>query len=169
MQSTPKLKLVLLTLLLVAAGVFVASCSGPKANVRKEDAAAHAQPVAVDVTTAAAIKRDLPRFFEATGSLAGDQQTDVAPQTAGKVVAVGVDIGSYVRRGQMLVQLDDAELKLHVDQAAAQVEQAKAAVRQAEEKIGLRPGQAFDPNRVAEVAAAKVTYDLAEKELRREE
>jgi multidrug efflux pump subunit AcrA (membrane-fusion protein) len=169
MQATPKLKLVLLTLLLVAVGIFVASCGGSKANVRKAESAANAQPVAVEVTTAAAIKRDLPRFFEATGSLAGDQQTDVAPQTAGKVVAVGVDIGSYVRRGQMLVKIDDAELKLHVDQAAAQVEQAKAAVRQAEEKIGLRPGPAFDPNRVAEVAAAKVTYDLAEKELKRAE
>jgi RND family efflux transporter MFP subunit len=121
------------------------------------------------VTTAAAIKRELPRFFEATGSLAGDQQTDVAPQTSGKVVAIGVDIGSYVRRGQMLVQLDTAELKLRVDQAAAQVEQAKAAVRQSEEKIGLRSGQAFDPNKVAEVAAAKVALDLAEKNLKRAE
>ena len=169
MHSTAKFKLVLLTLLLVAVGVFVASCGGSKANVRKTETSANTPPVAVEVTTAAAIKRDLPRFFEATGSLAGDQQTDVAPQTAGKVVAVGVDIGSYVRRGQTLVQLDDAELKLHVDQASAQVEQAKAAVRQAEEKIGLRSGQAFDPNRVAEVAAAKVTYDLAEKELKRAE
>ena len=169
MQVTAKFKLVLLTLLLVAVGVFAAACRGSKANVRKEEPAANAQPAAIEVTTAAAIKRDLPRFFEATGSLAGDQQTDVAPQTAGKVVAVGVDIGTYVRRGQMLVQLDASELKLHVDQAAAQVEQAKAAVRQAEEKIGLRPGQAFDPNRVAEVAAAKVTLDLADKELKRAE
>ena len=159
----------LVMLLLVAAGVFVASCGGSKANVRKEETAANAEPVAVEVTTAAAIKRELPRFFEATGSLAGDQQTDVAPQTSGKVVAVGVDIGSYVRRGQMLVRLDDAELKLRVAQAATQVEQAKAAVRQAEEKIGLRSGQAFDPNRVADVAAAKVTLELAEKNLRRAE
>ncbi len=121
------------------------------------------------VSTAAAIKRELPRFFEATGSLVGDQQTDVAPQTSGKVIAVGVDIGSPVRRGQMLVRLDDAELKLRVDQAIAQVGQAKAAVRQAEEKIGLRPGQPFDPNRVAEVGAAKVTLDLAEKNFRRAE
>ena len=169
MRFSGKLKLVLLILLLVAAGVFVASCGGSKANVRKDETAANAQPVAVEVTTAAAIKRDLPRFFEATGSLAGDQQTDVAPQTAGKVVAVGVDIGSYVRRGQTLVQLDESELKLRVDQAAVQVEQAKANVRQAEEKIGLRPGQAFDPNRVAEVAAAKVTFELAEKNLQRAE
>ncbi|HEU4934234.1 MAG TPA: efflux RND transporter periplasmic adaptor subunit [Pyrinomonadaceae bacterium] len=157
-------------LALVAAGAFVASCRGSKANVRKEEPNANTQPAVVEgVTTAAAIKRELPRFFEATGSLAGDQQTDVAPQTSGKVVAIGVDIGSYVKRGQMLVRLDDAELKLRVDQAAAQVEQAKAAVRQAEEKIGLRSGQAFDPNRVAEVAAAKVSFDLAEKNLKRAE
>ncbi|HKU77326.1 MAG TPA: efflux RND transporter periplasmic adaptor subunit [Pyrinomonadaceae bacterium] len=164
------MKVLILLLALVAVAAFVASCRGSKANVRKEESSANAQPPVVEgVTTAAAIKRELPRFFEATGSLAGDQQTDVAPQTSGKVVALGVDIGSYVKRGQMLVRLDDAEMKLRVDQAAAQVEQAKAAVRQAEEKIGLRSGQAFDPNRVAEVAAAKVSFDLAEKNLKRAE
>jgi RND family efflux transporter MFP subunit len=169
MRSLGNLKSMVLILLLVAVGAFIASCVGSKANSRSEETPANAQPVVVEVTTAAAIKRDLPRFFEATGSLAGDQQTDVAPQTSGKVVAVGVDIGSQVRRGQMLVRLDDAELKLRVDQAAAQVEQAKAAVRQAEEKIGLRPGQAFDPNRVAEVAAARVALDLAERNFKRAE
>lgn len=168
MLSQRKFKLVALSLLLIAAAIFSAACGGSRANERKEGAAAKA-PEAVVVTTAAAIKRDLPRFFEATGSLAGDQQTDVAPQTAGKVIAVGVEIGSAVKRGQMLVKLDDVELKLRVDQAATQVEQAKAAVRQAEAKIGLRPGQAFDPNRVAEVAAARVTLELAEKNLRRAE
>jgi multidrug efflux pump subunit AcrA (membrane-fusion protein) len=169
MRSKANLKLAVLMLVLVAVAAFIAACGGSKANVRKEEKAANTAPPVVEVTTAAAIKRDLPRFFEATGSLAGDEQTDVAPQTSGKVVAVGVDIGSPVRRGQMLVRLDDAELKLRVEQAAAQVQQAKASVRQAEEKIGLRPGQAFDPNRVAEVAAAKVTLDLAEKNLRRAE
>ena len=168
MQFKGKLRLALVVLLLVAVAALVASCGGSKANVRKEEPA-NTQPIAIEVTTAAAIKRELPRFFEATGSLAGDEQTDVAPQTSGKVVAVGVDIGSYVRRGQMLVRLDDAELKLRVAQASAQVEQAKATVRQAEEKIGLRPGQTFDPNRVAEVAAAKVTLDLAQKNLQRAE
>jgi multidrug efflux pump subunit AcrA (membrane-fusion protein) len=151
MRFQGKLKLLILLLALVVVAAFVASCRGSKANVRKEEPNPNTQPAVVEgVTTAAAIKRELPRFFEATGSLAGDQQTDVAPQTSGKVVALGVDIGTYVKRGQMLVRLDESELKLRVDQAAAQLEQAKAAVRQAEEKIGLRPGQAFDPNRVAE-------------------
>jgi multidrug efflux pump subunit AcrA (membrane-fusion protein) len=69
----------------------------------------------------------------------------------------------------MIVRLDDSELKLHVEQSVAQVNQAKASVRQAEEKIGLKSGQAFDPNRVAEVASAKVALDLADKNLRRAE
>ena len=169
MLSQRNLKLIALLLLVVLAAVALAACGRSNANGKTESTPATTQPTAVEITTAAAIKRELPRFFEATGSLAGDQQTDVAPQTAGKVVAVGVEIGSPVKRGQMLLRLDDAELKLRVDQAATQVAQAKAAVRQAEEKIGLRSGQAFDPSRVAEVAAAKVTLELAEKNLKRAE
>jgi len=166
MLSQKNLKLVAVALLISASAVFFNACGRrSQADGKQEATPSTTAPAAVAVTTAAAIKRELPRFFEATGSLAGDQQTDVAPQTSGKVVAVGVEIGSPVRRGQTLVRLDDTELKLRVDQAATQVEQAKAGVRQAEEKIGLRSGQAFDPNRVAEVAAAKVTLDLAEKNL----
>lgn len=166
MHSRTKLQMAALGLLLTACVVFAVSCGGSKANVPRDETTT---ATAVEVTTAAAIMRDVPGFFEATGSLAGDEQTDVAPQTSGKVVALGVDIGSHVSRGQMIVRLDDSELKLRVEQALAQVEQAKAALRQAEEKIGLQPGQAFDPNKVAEVAAAKATADLAEKELQRAE
>jgi multidrug resistance efflux pump len=68
----------------------------------------------------------------------------------------------------MLVQLDDTELKLRVTRLRLKSIR-QAAVRQAEEKIGLRSNQSFDPNRVAEVAAAKVTLDLADKNLKRAE
>lgn len=168
MNSPRKLQLVALVFLLTACVLFAISCGGSKANVRRDETAT-VTPASVEVTTAAAIMRDVPGFFEATGSLAGDEQTDVAPQTSGKVVALGVDIGSHVSQGQMLVRLDDSELKLRVEQALAQVEQAKAALRQAEEKVGIRTGQSFDPNRVPDVAAAKATADLAEKELQRAE
>jgi len=161
-------KIALLAVVVVALGLFAISCGGSKANVR-EDPNTVASPAAVQVSTAQAITRELPRFFEATGSLAGDQQTDVAPSIAGKVVAVGVDLGSYVKRGQMIVRLDDVDSKLRVEQSQAQLEQAKAALRQAEEKVGLRPGQAFDPNRVPEVAKDRLALELAEKNLRRSE
>lgn len=160
-----------LSLVAIVAGLLVVctSCGGSKANVRNKEANAAAQPTLVEVTTASAIVRDLPQFFEATGSLSGDQQTDVAPSVAGKVVAIGVELGSYVKRGQMIVRLDDVDSKLRLQQATAQVEQSKAALRQAEEKVGVRPGQAFDPNKIPEVANARVALELAEKNLRRAE
>ena len=162
--KNPKLIIVLAVLTLAAAGL--AACSRLKGQ--PNNATTSASPSAVvDVTTVAAVSRQLPRFFEATGSLAADVQTDVQPQTAGKVVAVGVDMGSAVRKGQMLVRLEDADYKLRIDQAVAQLENAKAAVRQAEEKIGLRAGQQFIPERVAEVATARANLELAENNFQR--
>ena len=160
--------MLLLIAVLSVGAIFSASCGGSKANIPSENSASP-PPAAVDVTAAAAIMRDLPRYFEATGSLAGDQQTDVAPSIAGTVVAIGVDLGSYVKRGQMIVRLDDVDLRLRVEQAQAQLDQAKAALLQAEEKVGLRPGQAFDPERVPEVANVRVALELAEKNLKRAE
>lgn len=168
MLAPNNLKALILAVLLGAVVVFAISCGGSKANVRHDPSVA-APPPPVEVTTAPAIMRDLPRFFEATGSLAGDQQTDVAPSVAGKVTAVGVDLGSYVKRGQMIVRLDDIDSKLRVEQAQAQLEQAKAALRQAEEKVGLRPGQNFDVNKIPEVVNARVAFELSEKNLRRAE
>jgi multidrug efflux pump subunit AcrA (membrane-fusion protein) len=168
MLAPKNLKALILTVLLGAVAVFALSCGGSKANVRHDPSVA-TPPPPVEVTTVPAIMRDLPRFFEATGSLAGDQQTDVAPSVAGKVTAVGVDLGSYVKRGQMIVRLDDIDSKLRVEQAQAQLEQAKAALRQAEEKVGLRPGQNFDVNKIPEVVNARVAFELSEKNLRRAE
>jgi multidrug efflux pump subunit AcrA (membrane-fusion protein) len=168
MPSRGKLKILILAGLIAVIAALAIACGGSKANVTREPSTP-APPVAVDVTTAPAIMRELPRFFEASGSLAGDQQTDVAPSIAGKVTAVGVELGSYVRRGQMLVRLDDIDSKLRVEQAQAQLDQTKAALRQAEEKIGVRPGQNFDVNKVPEVANARVALELAEKNLRRAE
>jgi len=156
-----------LVLVLALAGLAQLGCGG-STGARKPDAGASPSPV-VEVSTAPAILRQLPRFFEATGSLAANEQTDVAPSIAGKVVAIGVDLGSFVRRGQMIVRLDPVDSRLRLEQAQAQLAQAQAAVRQAEAKIGLKPGQSFDPTRVAEVSAARVALELAETQLHRAE
>ena len=168
MISRNKLTLLLIMLALVAVAVLLNACGGSRGQAQPKGAQAQATPEVVQVTTAAAIVRDLPRFVEATGSLAADEQTDVAPNVAGRVVAVGVDLGSYVQKGAVLVRLDPADARLRLEQLQAQAAQARAAVRQAEEKIGLRPGQAFDPANVAEVGAARAAYELAEKQLVRQ-
>ncbi|HEY0083821.1 MAG TPA: efflux RND transporter periplasmic adaptor subunit [Pyrinomonadaceae bacterium] len=153
--------------LLVAALSLLTSACGRSAESKNKQAAANATPEVVQVSTAAAITRELPRYTEATGSLAADEQTDVAPNVSGRVVAVGVDLGSYVQRGTVLARLDDADARLRLTQLQAQAAQAQSAVRQAEARIGLRPNQAFDATRVAEVGSARVALELADKQLRR--
>jgi multidrug efflux pump subunit AcrA (membrane-fusion protein) len=160
-------KLLILVFVLTTSSLIVA-CGKSKATAdQQKNGAVPAQPAIVQVTTAPAISRQLPRFFEATGSLAADEQTDVAPAVAGKVVAINADLGSFVKQGTVLVRLDDRDARIRLQQAEAQVAQARSAVRQAEARIGLRSGQKFDPLRVAEVKNAQVALELAEKNLRR--
>ncbi|HEX8180419.1 MAG TPA: efflux RND transporter periplasmic adaptor subunit [Pyrinomonadaceae bacterium] len=167
MISRTKLTLLLSLVALCTVAAFMSACGGARSDAKAKNANTQATPEAVQVTTAAAIMRDVPHYIEATGSLIADEQTDVAPSVAGRVVATGVDLGSYVQKGAVLARLDDADARLRLEQLKAQAAQAQSAVRQAEERIGLRPGQAFDPNRVAEVGSAKAALDLAEKQLRR--
>jgi multidrug resistance efflux pump len=93
----------------------------------------------------------------------------VAPIVGGRVVSVGVDLGSFVQKGQVIAQLDSGDARLKVEQAQAALAQANSNVAQAEARIGLRAGQRFDPTRVAEVGAARAGLELAEKNLRRYE
>ena len=162
-------KLTLLVLLTAAVGTGLIACNRSKGQDNNTSASASPTPTSIVVSTAPAIMRQLPRFFEASGSLAPNEQSDVAAETSGKVAAVGVDIGSSVRRGQMIVRLDDADFRIRIQQAQAQLDQAKATLRQNEAKIGLRPGQKFNPENVPEVAGAREALDLAEKNLRRYE
>src|SRR6266404_877847 len=163
------IKVVLFIFLLTVAGISLTGCGRSKGQPNSSGSQAGATPAVVVVSTTPAVVRQLPRYFEASGSLAPNEQTDVAAETSGKVVAVGVDIGSSVRRGQMIVKLDDADFRLRVQQAQAQLEQAIATLHQNEAKIGLRPGQKFNPENVPEVAAARSALDLAERNLRRYE
>src|SRR5947209_8061802 len=166
MISRQQIKNFVALLTLVALCIAASSCGGSRVQANKKDGpAAAATPQAVDVTTAPAIVRNLPRFIEATGSLAADEQTDVAPTVGGRVVSVSVDLGSFVQKGQVIAQLDSADAKLKLDQAQAALQQAESSVQQAAARIALAPGQKFDPNRVAEVQSAKAAYDLAEKQL----
>jgi multidrug efflux pump subunit AcrA (membrane-fusion protein) len=164
-------QLLKLLLVLVLASLGGAAMSACKRSNGQTNAAASASPTStiIEVTTMAAVSRQLPQYFEATGNLAANEQADVAPETSGKVAAVGVDIGSFVRKGQTLVKLEDADFRDRVQQAQAQLDQQKATLEQNRAKIGLRPGQKFNPENVSEVRAARAALDLAEKNLKRSE
>jgi membrane fusion protein, multidrug efflux system len=121
---------------------------------------------AVAVTTATAVARDVPSYFQASGSLSADETSDVAPQTSGQIVATPVGVGAFVRQGDVVARLNAKDAQLRLQQAEAGVRQAVAGVRQAEARLGLRPGGNFDASTIPEVRAASANLEQALAELR---
>lgn len=162
----------------ILSGLLIAGLQacGSRAQSAVNANGADGKPAVVDVSVAAAEPREMPVYFETTGTLSSDAQTDVAPLVGGKVVEVNFDIGSYVNRGDVLVRLDarDAQLKLQQAEKQAQqaqdaVEQARANLRQAFARLGLSETASFNINQVAEVKNAKAILDRADKEYTRAE
>jgi multidrug efflux pump subunit AcrA (membrane-fusion protein) len=120
----------------------------------------------VAVTTTKAVAREVPSFIQATGSLIANETSDVAPQTAGQVLATPVSVGAFVRQGDVLARLNDRDARLRLRQAQSGVQQAVAGVRQAEARLGLRPGGNFDASTIPEVRAANSNLEQAQAELR---
>lgn len=170
-----------LALIALAAGTAIISTGcGSGAN---SAANANTQPTTVAVTTEAAVIKPIPTYIEATGSLASDAQTDVAPNVSGKIVEVNFDIGSYVSQGDVLVRLDPRDGQIRVEQAKAQVEQqrqtvnqanaqaeqALATLRQTQARLGIGDGDTFQIRDFSQVKTFTAQLQLAEKELLRAE
>ncbi len=159
--------------------VWLTGC-GANANTT---ASTSSEPTTIDVKTAQAIVKSIPTYIEATGNLASDAQTDVAPAVSGKIVEVNFDIGSYVGQGDVLVRLDPRDAAIRLDQARAQLEQQKKAagqaeasvdqavanLRQTQARLGVTDGQTFQIKDFSQVKTITAQLELAEKELRRAE
>jgi len=113
------------------------------------------------VTAARVTVQEVSASVQTTGSFAAQESSNVAPDSPGVISATPVDVGSFVQAGQLIARLDDRDAKLRLEQALANQQQAEASVRQAQSRIGLGKTQAFDPNTVPEVLAARASYESA--------
>lgn len=82
------------------------------------------------VQTVAYADRRSERAF--VGTVRPRVETDVGFRVAGKVARRLVEVGDAVRAGQRLAMLDEADLRLQVEQAEAETRAAAASLRQAE-------------------------------------
>ena len=81
-----------------------------------EKAAPPAPPVpAVDVMTVA--PKDVPIFKEWVGSLDGDVNATIRPQVTGYLIKQNYREGDFVKKGQVLFEIDPRTFKAAVDQA----------------------------------------------------
>ena len=134
---------------------------GCGANANPEARTADSPAVrTVTATTAVAVERPIARFVAVTGTLAAQEQADVAAEVAGRVVSTPVERGTRVRSGAALVQIAEAEVRAQADEAGANAAQIEA-------RLGIAGGAPFEIDRVPEVANARASSDLAQADFER--
>ena len=101
------------------------------------DAAKAQRPPLVPVRTAMVIGQDEPVTLQATGSFVADEDSDVAPDASGRVMATPVDVGQFVKQGTVLVKLRAVDAGLRLDEAKAAASRAEANVRLVESQNTL--------------------------------
>ncbi|MGM9428544.1 efflux RND transporter periplasmic adaptor subunit [Hydrogenophaga sp. MI9] len=87
---------------------------------------------------------------QAVGSLKSRQSVTLRPEVAGRIAQIGFAEGSHVRKGQLLVQLDDVLQKAELSQAQAQLSIARANLKRNEELVA----QSFVAQRVLDESRA---------------
>lgn len=154
--------------LIVAVSILSMACGGSKSAGTNTNRLAETTPTGpVTVTATQVVAREIPSFVLANGSLIADEVSDVASQASGQVISTPVNVGDFVRQGDVLARLDDRDARLQLAQNQANVAQAEAAVRQAEARLGLAANGSFNSSSIPEVRAAEANYQqlLAEQKL----
>lgn len=139
----PRSLLVTLVLLTVVAGC--------KKSAEKESKPANQDPL--NVRVALVESRVMPQSIKIQGSLMGDEHAVVGVKVAGRVQTVAIDIGSVVKRGDVLATLEAEEFQIKIKQAQAEEESIRA-------KLGLKPGD--DASKMDRAAAPTVLQEKAQ-------
>ena len=115
------------TVALVALAVGLTSACD---TAKGESAAKTSEPAAMSVSVAAATEQPITRFLKVTGTLAAEEEAEVAAEIQGRVIATPVERGTRVAEGADLIRISPAE-------AQAQAAEAEANAAQLERRLGL--------------------------------
>ena len=135
------------------------SCSRAKESKVRGDSS---DPI--PVKTYSAEEQTVSRRVQAVGSLVPLDESVVSAQVEGRIEKVLVDVGDRVSEGQVMVTLDDTELRFELDRQ-------RAIVRQVRAQLGLGPADPLprDATRVAFVERAAADMFDAEQKYKRAE
>lgn len=104
-------------------------------------------------------RRDISEYLSETGRITAEDQVEVVAKGTGHCLSLNVEEGDRVKKGQVLAELDRAEMEAQVRQSRVNVAQQKIAYERAEG--GLREG-IVSP---AERDNAKFSYEQAKASL----
>ncbi len=113
---------------------FGAGCGG------EASAGVEPPPPAVDVQIETSQAGPVPRTVKLTGSLRGEQESDLAANASGRVVEMPVDVGQAVKKGDVLARLDTRAVALVASEAKAQADLARSRREQAKRECERSKG-----------------------------
>ncbi len=154
----------LVLFLLPVTVVFVAGCGSPKA----------ASPLpSPEVEVASVVQKDVPIYSEWVATLDGYVNAQIQPQVTGYVTRQTYKEGSFVRKGQILFQIDPRPFQALLDQVNAQLAQAQAQLGKTEMDVNRDTPLAKEraiaqsqlDNDVQAQQAAKATVKAAEAQV----
>jgi RND family efflux transporter MFP subunit len=114
---TAQTSLSTLAALLVLASSLLSGCQRQKAA---------GPPPPAEVEVASVLQKDVPIYGEWVATLDGYVNAQIQPQVTGYIVDQTYKEGSFVRKGQILFQIDTRPFQALLDQAKAQLAQAQA-------------------------------------------
>lgn len=151
MPNAVKVVLCLLTALALA------SCKSDYQASQRQGARTADAKAPRQVKTTAVAETPFGETVTANGTLAAFDQTTVSVKVPGRLSTISVDLGSVVRQGQVIAQIDPQDYRLRV-------QQADAALAQARVRLGLSPqgsDEKIDPEQTSTVRQARAVYDEA--------
>ena len=146
-------------LLALTLPALLSACGGASSAAARTGDAATTTPVKV-----LRIQREpLARSLTVSGTLAAEEQVTLSFKVTGRVDALRVDLGSTVRKGDVLATLTPTDFELRLRQADAALQQARA-------RLGLEPSgesDAIDPEQTALVRQARASLSEARRQRER--
>jgi len=100
--------------------------------IRPSHVAGAHQSAPPDVEVVQVEQKDVPIFGEWIGTLDGFTNADVRAQVTGYLMRQGYQEGAFVKKGQLLFEIDPRPFQAALDQAQGQLAQAKAQLATAE-------------------------------------
>lgn len=85
----------------------------------------------------AVIRKDVPTYGNWVATLDGYVNANIEPQVSGYLILQDYREGSYVRKGEVLFEIDPRPFQAALDQAKGQLAQTKGQLGQAEAQLGL--------------------------------
>jgi len=113
---------------------------------------------AQDLKTEVIAYREVDQLYSVDAVVEAVKQTTVSAQVSGRIVAINFDVGDRVKRGEVIVRIDEREVADAYAGSQAQIAQAQAALRNAQ-SIYERTRELFSQKFVSQAALDKALAD----------